>query len=353
MAPESSASAASIEHELLLWWRYYNDVYAGGAMREPVLRVGDGSAHLGSFDIATRTLTIEAAHIAADDWLSVMETLRHEMAHQYAAEVLHAAHEPPHGPAFRSACEKLRADPRARAGADRGEAAPPQIIDRIHKLLSLSSSPNRNEAQVALEKARELLLKHNLDAADLAGERGYGKRTLGAVRGRHHEHEKIVAAILTDYFFVSSIWSQSYDAARGARGTVLCVFGTPANLAMAEYVYGFLMQVAQQSWEEYRASGATRGDRERLRYLSGVMNGFWQKLRAQDRVLRRRHALVWRGDARLESFVRWHHPHTRSTYTYGAPRTRAYEAGVAAGRALELRRPLGGERGGFGGYLPG
>jgi len=173
------------------------------------------------------------------------------------------------------------------------------------------------------------------------------------VRSRHHEHEKIIAAILSDFFFVSAIWTHSYDAARETRGTVLGVFGTPANLAMAEYVHGFLTQVAQRSWEEYRTSGAARGDRERLRYLSGVLNGFWEKLRAQDRALRRKQALVWRGDAQLESFVRWHHPHLRSTYSAGAARTVAYEAGVAAGRALELRRPIGGERGGFGGYLPG
>ena len=45
-----------------------------------------------------------------------------------------------------------------------------KILDKIKKLFALATSPNENEAQLAMEKASELLAKHNLSMADLQNE---------------------------------------------------------------------------------------------------------------------------------------------------------------------------------------
>ena len=42
-----------------------------------------------------------------------------------------------------------------------------KVVELIQKLLALSKSPNENEAALALSKAQELLLKYNLEVADL------------------------------------------------------------------------------------------------------------------------------------------------------------------------------------------
>jgi putative NIF3 family GTP cyclohydrolase 1 type 2 len=42
-----------------------------------------------------------------------------------------------------------------------------KILDRIQKLIALSTSPNENEAAVAAEKAQALLIEHNLSMADV------------------------------------------------------------------------------------------------------------------------------------------------------------------------------------------
>src|SRR5437762_2888653 len=41
------------------------------------------------------------------------------------------------------------------------------LINRLRKVLALTSSPMEHEAQLAAERLRELLTKHNLDMADL------------------------------------------------------------------------------------------------------------------------------------------------------------------------------------------
>lgn len=346
--------------ELRNWWRYYNELYLSAALREPVFRLSDGTGALGAFDRATRTLSISAEHVSRQPWLAVMETLRHEMAHQYAHEVLGATDERPHGEAFKRACARLRVDARASGLGD--EVTAPSavqqgrhdaIVERISKLLSLSASPNEHEAQVAINKARELLLKHNIDSVDLDRDRQFGVRWLGLVKGRHHHHEQILASILGDFFFVSVIWVHTYDATRRMRGTVLAAYGSGSSLQMADYVHGYLESVLDSLWSDYREDRKLRGNRERLRYFAGVLNGFRGKLESQDLQLRSRHALVWKGDPELESHVRYHHPSTRTGHAGGSVRSRAYEDGVEAGRSVTLRRPIGGSDGGFGGFLTG
>lgn len=346
--------------ELLNWWRYYNELYLGSCLREPVICLSQSAARLGSYDRETRTLSVSEAHVRRHPWLAVMETLRHEMAHQYAFEVLGADDERPHGSAFRRCCERLRVDPRA-TGTGEEVTEPPaapsgarsSIAERITKLLSLSTSPNENEAQVAINKARELLLKHNIDAVDLDPDRQFGVRWLGAVKGRHHHHEQMLASILGEFFFVSAIWVHSYDAARRVNGTVLSVYGVASNLEMAEYVYEYLTGVLDALWLDYKARNGLRGNRERLRYFAGVLHGFQAKLKNQDHELRTERALVWKGDPELQTFVRHCHPSIRTGYSGGGARGKAYEDGLEEGRSVTLRRPIRASKGGFGGLLSG
>lgn len=45
---------------------------------------------------------------------------------------------------------------------------PDSIVEKVKKLLALSSSPNEHEAALALERANEILLRYNLDLSTIA-----------------------------------------------------------------------------------------------------------------------------------------------------------------------------------------
>ena len=92
--------------QLYRWWDSYNREYLSEALRKPLIRIGEGEQPLGSWNPVRRTLTLSQAHILGDPWPSVMNTLRHEMAHQYVDEVLKPVDEGPHGPAFQEACRR-------------------------------------------------------------------------------------------------------------------------------------------------------------------------------------------------------------------------------------------------------
>ena len=338
--------------QLYLWWHSYNQEYLSMALRKPLIRIGESEQQLGSWNERRRELTISQCHIMRDPWPSVMDTLRHEMAHQYVDEVLKPAPERPHGPAFQAACRRLRCLPRLE-GTLKESSQPEEerILRVLKKVLSLAGSPNEHEAQAAVQKARYLLTKYSINLVKLDRERHFSSRCLGQVKRRRMSYELWLASILNEFFFVEVLWAESYDALRGRSGSVLEIYGTPPNLEMAEYVYHYLLGLLDHLWEAYKTRNGIRLNRERQRYLAGVLEGFYRKLLEQGTTLERTHALVWKGDPRLHRFYRYLNPRVQKRCWGGPSRTRAYEDGRREGQRVAIRRPITEKGPGLAGYL--
>ena len=340
---------------LYRWWEFYNSQYLRDALQRPLLQLGEGRQRLGEWDPNLRRITISRQHIRIDPWSEVLDTLRHEMAHQYVWEILRAGDEEPHGPAFREGCRKLRCDPRATARPTslEGEGTDARVARLVKKLLFLGDSPNENEAQAAVDKAQRLLLEYNIDLVESDAERDFEHRQLGLVKGRHPAWELWLAMILNESFFVEVLWTRSYDAGRDLEGTVLEVYGTPTNLDMADYVHDYLSRLLERLWSEYRRQRRLRSNRERMRYFAGVLQGFHGKLSKQ-RVdpgnSAESEALVWQGDDRLQSYYRYHNPRIQTRQTGGVAASEAFHHGVEAGGRVNLRQPVEAASG-FGGLL--
>ena len=126
-----------------------------------------------------------------------------------------------------------------------------KILDKVHKLLALAQSPNEHEAQNAMTKAHEFLLKHNLSLLDVQTEWNYIYRQIGEV-GRRNPIKSIISAIISKFFFVEAIWTFGYDQHKNRSGQVLEIYGTPENVEMAEYVYDYLRNISELLWTEYK-----------------------------------------------------------------------------------------------------
>jgi hypothetical protein len=338
--------------EVLAEWRRLNAVHFKEALRAPTLELVDQRTHLGRWHHATRTLTLSRPLVLEQPWGVVVEVLKHEMAHQYAHEVLGATEEAPHGAAFRAVCERLGIDAQA-AGMPRAQEGPEsedRVVARIAKLLALAESPNPHEAEAAMAAAQRLMLKHNLDQVAVRAPRAYGFRHLGVPTGRTTEAQRILAALLGKHFFVEVIWVPVYRPREGKRGSVLEICGSTENLAMAEYVHAFLEHTAERLWEEHaRRTGAPRA--ERRSYLTGVMAGFAEKL-AQGARAQQREGLVWVRDADLSGFYRKRHPYVRHVRYAGGRRTETFAEGKEAGKRIVLHKPVEHAAGSRGNLLP-
>jgi hypothetical protein len=322
--------------------RVYDDLNQslfGSALRAPAFELSSAAGRLGRWVGSARTLELRRALLVEHGWGVLVEVLKHEMAHQYVDEVLGVQAEGAHGPTFRGVCVERGIDPRA-AGAPRavGEG-PDHLLERVAKLLALAESPNEHEAQAAMSAAQRLMLKHNLDA--VLGERraAYDFKHLGVPSGRVGESQRLLAAILAEHFFVEVIWVPVWRPLEGRRGSVLEVCGSPENLELAAYVHAFVNHTGERLFREYRATRKLSRQRERERFLAGLMTGFRDKLEGEKKKSREQ-GLIWRGDGALHAFFRQRHPHIRMTRHATHTGTEAYARGREAGRRLVVHRGI-------------
>jgi hypothetical protein len=317
-----------------------NETFFKGRLRRPTLEFTDTTARLGRWMREWRRLDLSRALLLNHGWGVLVEVLKHEMAHQYTDEVMGALDEGAHGPTFRRVCEERGFDARAVGIPEVSPSHHAPILDRVAKLLALAESSNEHEAQAAMNAAQRLMLKHNLEEISVGRAEALNYRHLGAPTGRVSEAERILANILSEHFFVDAIWVPVWRPTEGKRGSVLEICGRLENLEMSEYVYSFLMQTAARLWSEHKKSLGIRQNRDRRAYVAGVMAGFRQELKEQQR-RNTKEGLVWVGDPEVGEFFHQRHPRIRWTRHVSSRGTSAHEHGVAAGRRIVLHRGIG------------
>jgi hypothetical protein len=335
----TAALEAALLRELRTAYDWENDARFGKRLRAPVLALGDALGRHGAWIAGPRRLELSRALVLEASWPEVLGVLQHEMAHQYVDEVLLERGEAAHGATFQRVCEERGIDAKA-AGAPvpANGIEVDRVLDRIRKLLALAGSANQHEAEVAMRRAHELMLRHNVEHA---AQRTYEVRHLGDPKRRGTRVEAEVAGLLGDYFFVKVIRIPYYLPAEGRQGNVYEIAGTRANVEMAAHVWAFLLATCARLWDEHRR--AHRG-RDRLSYQCGVVRGFGEKLRAE-RVELKGTGLVWRGDAGLDRYYCGRNPRI-TTRSRSIRLDGAHAAGREAGRNVVLHRPV--EHGGSG-----
>jgi len=336
---------AALLRQLLATCRHLNQIYFKGALKPVQLSLSDAHGFLGRYLHELRTIELSRGFVLRESWGSLVEVLKHELAHQFVLEVLRER-EAPHGPAFRSVCERLGIDARS-SGVPEAARSPEseRVLERVHKLLALAQSDNRHEAEAAAAAAQRLMLRHNIEAPTPRRERCYGYRHLGRITGRVSEWERRLGNILSEHFFVEIIWVPAYRPREQKSGSVMEAIGSPENLALAAYVYDFLVRSGEQLWSAHKQREGLRHDRDRMTYLAGVMSGFAQKLENQARA-HKADGLVWIPEAQLREYTRKRHPYLRTVSHAGPRRRGAFEQGQAAGRNVLLHRGITESRGG-------
>lgn len=325
---------------ILAEYAILNEHLFGSSLRTPLFELSTSTFELGAFVPATRTLRI-SERLLERPWTVLVEVLKHEMAHQFVFEVLHATDETAHGPVFRRVCVERGIDPGA-VGTPAGEVSrqDPETIrqlGRIEKLLALAESDNQHEAEVAMTAARRLMLKYNLTEQASGAEREYSFRHVGEPTGRRMAWQRMLGTILAEFFFVEAIIVPSFRVKDGKHTTVLELCGTEPNLEIAAYTHDFLERTAEALWKRERRETGLSGNSDRLSFLYGVMSGFFDKLRAEAK-RGEKEGLVWAGDPQLMAYFRARHPRIRASSSQGAASREAFQKGHAAGEKIVIHR---------------
>jgi len=354
-------------------------------LRTPIFELSAARQQLGCWLPNQRIIRISRHLIASSSWDVVLMVLKHEMAHQVCSEYFGSCRLG-HGKAFQDACQLLGVpSPYNRSAGDLPEvlAEPAKdgetedgrnIIRRVNKLLALAGSENEHEAALAMQRATQLLRRHNLEmsAGDNPADTPSACVRLLIRTGKKQipSWRKAVCRILKDYFFVEVIFSSLYDAQRRDSYKTIELLGRSENVPVAEHCSYFLEQRLEFLWKKNRQrfKGNTRTAKNS--YYLGLLHGFSQKMAEQgkqaqnmsQRAKQQRSeavqnsemtgALIVSGDTVLQEFVGFHFPRLR-TRTTGAVRidTRPYEDAVVAGKNIVLHRSVTDKKEGVRGVL--
>jgi hypothetical protein len=319
-------------------------------MRTPLFCLRDYKRTWGTWSRERREISLSRDLVLRHSWDAVVEVLLHEMAHQFAEEVLGAGDEPSHGPVFQRACHLLRANPKASGRYvpldDRmaGEPQGPEdrTVRRVRKLMALAESPNRHEAEVSMAKAHELIAKHNLQLLEQDDKRDYASIFAGRPALRHPSEDYALANLLQEFYFVQGIWVPAYVLEKGKMGRVLEISGTEQNIRLASYVHDFVSRFIEAQWRTYNErKGLDR--RRKTDYAGGIIEGFRSKLVSQGKGKKpeRKKALIKLRDPLLEKYLAYRYPRTVTEQRGVSARDEEVVSdGKAAGKKLVIHKGI-------------
>lgn len=200
-----------------------------------------------------------------------------------------------------------------------------EIIEKIQKLLSLATSDNQHESDLASKKAQELLIKYNLSMSQVEIKE-YNKLEVDATRD---PSGKFIGDILNRFFFVYVFKS----------GKKYIFTGTEENLQVAMYVRSFLHNSFKRLYKiEAQKQGWKNGSNRNAFYL-----GLWKGLKEQLFENQEKHdagnalAVV---NTKLANYVKQNNKLRQTTSNVGAKNTNAVNAGFEQGKNLKISKGL-------------
>ena len=214
------------------------------------------------------------------------------------------------------------------------------MIEKIQKLLKLAASDNIHEAELAAQKAQELLVKYNLDMQQVTGvDFEYKEEDFMSGLSKITYQHSVVQHILRNYFFVECL-TQRKLVCRYPRkkwiGTIK-IYGKSTNVEIARYVYTFLYRTFADLWRQYKkqvvSSGLKCSERNRRAYTLGIMRGLSDKLETARKKAEAERGLVLVKDPKIVN------------YSSGAKDSRIrlggdasdYQAGIRDGKTIQIQ----------------
>ncbi|SPD75405.1 conserved hypothetical protein [uncultured Desulfobacterium sp.] len=319
------------------------------AIKRPIFSICDMKGRWGSWSCEKNEISISKDLVLNHSWDAVREILLHEMAHQLTEQLLDGRLEPPHGPKFKKACHLLRANPKAsgnyalldqRISAYTSED---KILIRVKKLIALAQSQNRFEAEAAMLKAHELILKYNVELIESHDNHDIITVFVGTPALRHFREDYHLAGLLQDFYFVYGIWVPSYVLEKGNMGRVLEISGTGSNVRIACYVYDFIRRFISSQWTEYNRK--RRLNRFRMTdFAVGIIEGFRSKLNQDVSSKIKSHntkCMTVILDAKLKEHIHYKYPRV-STVRGRAIRNdkSVLKDGISAGKELVIHKGI-------------
>lgn len=208
------------------------------------------------------------------------DLVRHELAH-YMTFIIYGDRVQPHGSEFSSFCmqmgwseEVFQASACLETHEESSHIEENSILRKVQKLMALSTSSNQNEAEAAMIKSQQLLLKHNIDAKYVSRD-NEEQIFLKRIMKQKRENAKMRSiAIILGTFFVNTVYKRTGDS------IYLEILGNAVNIEIAEYVASFLQDELDNLWNQAQKYANLKGTIAKNSFFLGLAKGYCNKIQA-------------------------------------------------------------------------
>lgn len=252
--------------------RFYDQ--SGRASYPLQIVVYNNKSMLGYFDPEFYELGFHESLMHAKKEL-LYNVIRHEIAHYMT--FIDYGEVRPHGNEFKAFCKKMKwGEEVYGASLSLEEFAPIEqssVLRKVQKLMALGTSSNPHEAEQAMIKSQELLLKHNIDEKYVGEDEE--RISLKRIMKEKRESAKMRAiGKILETFFVSTVYNRS------ASFTYLEILGTSTNVEIAEYVASFLQAELEYLWIRAQKQAFLKGTVAKNSFFLGIAKGYSNKIQA-------------------------------------------------------------------------
>ena len=353
-------------------------IATGKELELPVFDINPNIIHKwASWQAEGRRMVFSSKLLRNFEWSAVEHVMRHEVAHQIVSEMFGMdCVGVAHGEAWKRACkivgiEPLRCESETFLSGYKGcESAP--MVERVRKIIihANDGAATEEEADLFMRKARELMLRHDIEMKDVMGtEKVWVTRPFGPLFKRWPAYMWKLGDLLKEHYQIKHIRTNGPYILDVGYTSRLELFGEPDKLDIAEYVGHALLNQAELLYEAHRLEVHEEKMNARLKgefgyqrrlskraFINGLIEGYSLKLGRDKKAAMQRvgeeFAREEKGSAYvagdcamvptydvglMEEMYGKNYPRLRTVTSPGS-RGMGREAGQAAGEKLTLAR---------------
>ena len=187
-------------------------------LRVPLIEVVDVTLYL-AVGTGERRQLLAVAHIENDPWLRRARHAASRDGPSVCRRGLAISGESPHGPAAKPV-KRCAAVPVRKGPTSSCPAAEDRLLQRLRKVYRWHRAQMKMKQRWQLQGAPHIAALQCRCGVSRCGA-PFGRRSLGPAKGRRASYELWLSLILQDFFFVETIWAETYIPARDQSATVL------------------------------------------------------------------------------------------------------------------------------------
>ena len=293
---------------------------------------------LGYFDAGRFQIGLNKTLIYKSKDNLLRDILRHELAH-YITFLFYGEAVKAHGLEFKHVCDLYGwPDKIKKASMDfevenlkKESFHSEKVLNKVKNLLKLAESSNAHEAELATIKANQLLIRHNLEIANLKSDNEFYIHRL-LTRKRKDAKISTIYDILK-HFMVKPILSY------GKNEVCIEVTGHKMNVELADYVSDFLDRELERLWSEHKNEHKLKGLKAKNSFFYGIAKGYNEKMNKLNYSNDEQNALI-KLNQQLDQTVNKIYRRLGSSYSQGSRDNNSYKLGQSAGKNLNINKGL-------------